>query len=303
MRALALALLCPLLVLCAAAPADGQLIRGRILVDDASSGASGAEVALLDVSGVARARATADSTGAFALSVPEPGLYVITASRIGLAPVRAAVTVGEKEVVEVELRTTARAVPLNPIEVVARRTIRRGTLDEFYDRMERMKQKGEGTFLTREDLRKRERMELALALEAAPGVLARSSGGAGHVIRMMGPGGVCTPDVYLDGLPLTGSAGSGSGAVREPPVSGIYPWGNAGGGAAGARTSSLQVMDLEGVEVYRGRFEKPDDYWPSTCGIVMLWRKRDWGEPFAWKTLFVAGGLGGLLVLLGTAIF
>ncbi len=291
-----------LMGLCAATSVRGQLVRGRVLEEGSSRGVEGAEVALIDGLGRTVMLAVSDSTGAFALSVPTSGLWRLAASQLGLTTVEAEVNVGEKELVEVELTMAPEAIPLEPIVVVARRRIQQGTLDEFYDRMERMKREGVGFFFTKEDIKRRERMDLALMLQHAPGVFASpSGGGAGHLIQMAARGGLCYPDVYLDGLPLSGSRGSASGVVEGPASSGLYPFGDGGGGAAGPRYNSISVMDLEGVEVYRGRWEQPDGYWPSDCGIILLWRKKDWGNPFSLTTLLLVGGVSvasGLLLLL-----
>ena len=52
--------------------------------------------------------------------------------------------------------------------------------------------------------------------------------------------------------------------------------------------------DIEGLEIYRGRFEPVPGYWPSDCGMIFVWRKPDWGNPFQWSTLILAGVLGAL---------
>lgn len=291
-----------LLVLAAGTSVEGQLIRGRIVTQEDDRGVDAAEITLLDRSGALLALARSDSAGAFLLSVPDPGLYTITASRIGLAVVRVEVEVGEKEVVEVELRTGAEAIPLEPIVVVGRRRIRQGTLDEFYDRMERMKQRGTGFFFTLEDLERWESTDIAMMLQNAPGLMAWPSGNAGYVIRMMGPGGLCSPDIYLDGLPVEGASAARAAPSDGPPV-GLYPFGSGGSAGARPRYAGIPVMDLEGVEVYRGRLEQPGGYWPSNCGSIFLWRKKHFGNPFSWRNVFVAGGLTGGLIMLGKLIF
>ncbi len=297
MRTLSTVLGCLLLLLWAVSPVRGQLIRGRILVEGGFGGAAGVEISLLDPDSVLLALSRSDSTGAFTLSVPGPGTYLITASRIGLTPVRAEVKVGEEEILEVELNVAEEAIPLDPIVVVGRRKIRQGTLDEFYDRMARMRQRGEGFFFKEEDIERWVRADLALMLQTAPGVVSSASGGSDHRIQMMGPRGLCTPDIYLDGLPIAGGGGTAA-ADRDPSSGGLYPFGDGGGGAARPRYSTIQTLDLEGVEVYRGRYEGPGGYWPSDCGVIFLWRKEGWGKPFALVGLLLVGGLSGLALLL-----
>lgn len=301
MNRIARCLVCLLLVVSWPEGAASQLIRGTVILSPSGRGVDGAEITLRDGADSTVARVLSDSTGAFSLSVPGPGRYALAASRIGLASVVAYVQVGDREVVEVELSTTESAIPLDPLYVVARRRIARGTLDEFYDRMARMKQRGLGQFLTREELARLERSDVSLALERVPGLMSSPTGGSAREIRMVGVRGTCIPDIYLDGLPLVGTRGGAGGSVRDPDSGGLYPFGDGGGGAGAPRYATLQVMDLEGVEVYRGAFERPGFYPASECGVVLLWRKKDWGDPFSFKTLALVGGLAvGFLVFLGS---
>jgi hypothetical protein len=300
MKALAPLALAALLLHGSSAPAPAQLIRGQVLLEGREEGVEGVDVALVDATGRARAATVSDSAGTFNLTVPEPGPWVIMASRLGLATVRAEIDVDEKELVEVELVTAEAAIPLEPLVVVARRRIARGSLDEYYDRMERMRARGEGFFFTRTDLERRDRTPLPILLQTAPGVIASPSGGAGYRLRMTGVRGMCTPDVYLDGLPMQGGEGPASAAVEEG-ASSLYPVRTASEGAAQPRYATIPILDLEGVEIYRGRSAPPEGYWPSDCGIILLWRKRDWGEPFSWGTLLLVGGLGALSLVAITA--
>ncbi|MCJ7630252.1 MAG: Plug and carboxypeptidase regulatory-like domain-containing protein [Longimicrobiales bacterium] len=259
------AAICLCLLVCAATPVMGQSIHGRILVGGDSIGVGGAELVLIDSTGTSLLRVQSDSLGMFRIPVPEAGHYEILATRLGFASVRAGVEVGEREIVEVEFRMAEEAIPLDPIVVVARREIRRGTLDEFYDRMDRNKQRGVGWFFTKEDIEKREYVSLPLFLNTAPGVMVQGSRGS---VQIVGYGPPCTPTFYIDGFETS---------YRE-----------------------LQMMDLEGIEIYRGRFENVAGYFTSDCGAIFLWRKPDWGNPFSWGRVAVVGGLLALLIALGS---
>ncbi len=244
--------------------AAGQSIHGRVLVEGDTVGVEGVDLALMDSTGISLLRVQSDGLGRFRIPVPEAGGYEVLAVRLGFASVRAGVEVGEREIVEVELRMAEEAIPLDPIVVVGRRRIRRGTLDEFYDRMDRNRQRGVGWFFTREEIERREDMRLSFFLNTAPGVFVQ---GSGESVQMRRPGRFCTPVVFVDGF--------------ETPY------------------RELQMMDLEGVEIYRGRFENVDGYFPSDCGMIFLWRRADWGNPFNWGRVVVAGGLLALLIALG----
>ncbi|MFC1574875.1 carboxypeptidase regulatory-like domain-containing protein [Gemmatimonadota bacterium] len=250
----------------------GQSIRGRVMVAGDTLGVTGADVFLTDSMGVSLSHVTAGDDGTFQLPVPEPGSFRIRAGRIGYATIRAPVEVGENEVVEVELRMAAEAIPLEPIVVTARREIRQGTLDEFYDRMARMKQKGKGQFLTPEAIEAWGSVDLPILLQTLPGIWAEPAGASGYSLRMRSMGGWCSPEFYLDGLPMQSF-------------------------------HKIPVMDLEGVELYRGPFEPVDGYWPDRCGTIFLWRKNDFGSPFTWRRAFFAVGFGATIAGLGQLIF
>ena len=148
--------------------ASGQSIHGRVLVLGDTTGVSGADLTLTDSTGLLIARVQTNTIGEFRLPAPGAGPFQIRASRIGFSAVSARVLVREMEAVEVELRMAEEAIPLEPIIVVARREIRMGTPDEFYDRMARMKQRGAGQFFTKEQLENRISMSLPLLLQTLP---------------------------------------------------------------------------------------------------------------------------------------
>jgi hypothetical protein len=266
MKPLCWVVIIALFLLGGSGPVQGQSITGRVLVAGDTTGVAGVDLLLTDSAGLAVARVQSDGSGAFRLAAPSAGSYEIVASRIGLATRRVVVEVGEREVLEVELRMAEEAIPLEPIVVVARRQIQEGTLDEFYDRMARMKQAGRGWFMTREEIEGSGAADLPFLLYRAPGVFLQPVGHSGYAIQMRRPGAFCTPAYFVDGLPAGGFT----------PVMG----------------------DLEGIEVYRGRFESVEGYWPNDCGMVFLWRRKDWGNPFSWSKLAIAGGFAALGIAL-----
>lgn len=243
-----------------AVPASAQSIHGWVVEDGDTVGIEGVDLVLLDSSGSAILRSQSDSVGEFRFAAPEEGAFRLAASRLGFASVEVDVDVGEKEMVEVEIRLATEAIPLEPLVVVGRREIRPGTLDEFYDRMGRNRERGVGWFFTREEIEAKEDMRLSLLLHSAPGVF---RAGSGESVLMRERGEWCTPVVYVDGLETN---------YRE-----------------------LQLMDMEGVEVYKGWAENVPGYFPSDCGMIFLWRRPNWGNPFSWGKAIVTGGLLAVL--------
>jgi hypothetical protein len=254
-----------------ASGAVGQSIHGRVLVLGDTTGVSDADLTLTDSTGLLLARVQTNAVGEFRLPAPGAGQFHISASRIGFSPVSAGILVRDGEAVEVELRMAEEAIPLEPIIVVARREIKQGTLDEFYDRMARMKQRGAGQFLTREQIESKTQMSLPLLLQTLPGVWLDFSGQSVRLLSTSASDGTfCSPEYILDGRPMLGG-------YRE-----------------------ILALDLEGVEVYRGYSEAVHGYFPNRCGTIFLWRKADWGNPLSWGRGFLAVGMLALGIIISS---
>jgi hypothetical protein len=142
--------------------------------------------------------------------------------------------------------------------------------------MERNRRRGVGRFITREEVESSPVATTTLLMGNVPGLFLVGSsresatGQSGYAIQMRHPqGGFCTPEYFLNGMPTSWE--------RLPPME-----------------------DIEGVEVYRGRFEMVEGYYPSECGAVYMWRWDDWGNPFSFGRFWLAVGLGtvGLLMTL-----
>ncbi len=247
--------------------ASAQAILGKIVLAGDTVGVAGATVRVLDNNGRFLLEVQSDDEGRFRVPLNFPGRFHLSASRIGLRTVEADVTIRDREMVEVEMRMAQEAIPLDPLVVTARRVIRPGTLDEYYDRMERNRQRGVGQFITRDDVESSPAANTTLLLAQVPGVFLESTGQSGWGVRMRYRGDYCSPDYYLDGLLTSWD--------RLPPME-----------------------DIEGVEIYRSRFENVEGYWPSECGIVFMWRKKDWGNPFSWKRVFMAAGFVAIALAL-----
>jgi hypothetical protein len=100
--------------------AAGQSIVGTIVEAESNAPLVTAYLVLTAPSGEIVARTMSDAEGRFTLRAPAPGRYLVRAERIGRAPVEhGPVTVGEGEVLRVELRAEPRAISLAGIQVTA----------------------------------------------------------------------------------------------------------------------------------------------------------------------------------------
>jgi hypothetical protein len=171
-------------------PVLSQSVFGRVIVEGDTTGVSGAELTLSDSIGIPLARVQSSESGHFRLPAPGAGRFVIQVSRIGFAGIEVETILRNEETVEVELRMAEEAIPLDPILVVGRREIRHGSLEQFYDRMARNKQRGKGHFLTREQIETRGSLPLGLILQTIPGVWANGSDHYPQLVNPSARGGV-----------------------------------------------------------------------------------------------------------------
>ena len=93
------------LILAAASPAAGQVLRGQVLDAATDRGVSSADVSLLDTLGVRRASVLTDSSGAFRVKVNAAGVYRVRVERLGYRATQIdSIDIGDSEEVVVVLR-------------------------------------------------------------------------------------------------------------------------------------------------------------------------------------------------------
>lgn len=261
------------LLLVSAAPAQSQVLRGRVLVDATAAPISGVRVSATDSAGAA-ATASSDSAGRFIIRLARAGSYTLTAEHVAYRAARPSTLAVERgEEIALEIRMAESAVPLDPITVVARRGPATGALQGYYDRLEWNSRLGIGRFVTREHIERFTRGRVTDYLIDIPFVQIRGISTRTVVLRQRGA--ECTPKVFADGL-------------RVP---------------AAALDDVMSVADLEGIEIYRGTTESPAEYWDTDgCGVILAWTRRGpdaAGRRLNLKRLLL---LGGAVVLIGVGI-
>jgi hypothetical protein len=191
-------------LLLAVAPAlEGQVVHGRVVDDATAAPLDFVTIDLLDGTGERRGGTVSDSAGEFSVRAPGAGSWTLRLTRIGYAAVHtAAVEVGASERVELELRMSLTAVPLEALRVVARAEYLPGRLREFRERAEESRRMGRGRVFLRSDL---ERMPTPHPSSLL--VFAQNRGG-------------CSPTIMLDGLPV-GSARELDGIVVMESLEGV----------------------------------------------------------------------------------
>lgn len=258
-------------------PASAQTIMGVVVEHGTERRIPGVALLLIDDRGETRAETLADDSGAFILSAPGPGIFVVAAEMIGLASIRSGpldLDPGEELVVEV--RMAIEAVALDPLVVTSRKQTMGHQLAGFHDRMARGRRSGFGHFISREDVDRMMPLESTDLLRTAPGVrVITGRAGRGAGLRMSGG---CIPAIYVDGMQVNRSP------MRNVSLDEIVP-----------------AMALEGIEVYRGPSAQQGSYYDSNgCGLILVWTRRGeaTGEPWSWTRFFAASGLVTAIFLL-----
>ncbi len=252
-------------------PVSAQVVQGRYLDDATGQPVASVTVDLLWSDGdtdFTIATAITDEQGRFVLRAAASGSYQLRSTRIGYQPVTTRffdLREGEQPL-EVEVRISAVAVPLEPLTIVSDRSARLGNLRlenaGYFERKEKYGPRGLGLgqFLEREEIQRHNPTRVSDALRMVRGVMVEGGGGLDQTITFRGqssdPGGRCIPPVYLDGAP-----------------------------AATGRTIDELVSpySLAAVEIYPG-LSVPPEFWRSVreitpggvsylppCGAIALW--------------------------------
>lgn len=257
-----------------AAIASAQTVRGVVL-DAATRVPIAGTVIQLQPAGESRPRrVTADSSGAFSLSMPAAGLYTLTATRLGYIQHRGdTVRIGDSETVGVEIRLDRTAIPLRPVIVTER-------VSALPNGFESRRAAGFGRFITRTDIENRRSSSASDLLRGIPGIVltpARRGRGPGSTLNMRGPAGLCQPAIWIDGLYIASFADMSIDAMLTPAV-------------------------LEAAEVYNSTSTAPSQYRTGNCGVVLFWTKRGQTEDRVrtkWWKLALGASVGvGLVFLL-----
>jgi hypothetical protein len=194
----------PATVLLVAAPGvAAQVIHGRVLDEATGEPLGVVSVELVDGAGKGRTLTETDSAGVFRLRAPVAGSWLLRLSRIGYADVQTGpVEVGPTERVELELRMSATAVPLEPLRVIGRADHVPGRLREFYDRAALSRRMGRGRVFMRSDLAGMSVPQPSMLLTHAQ------------------TRGSCRPTILLDGLQVS-SAGELDAVIYMEALEGV----------------------------------------------------------------------------------
>jgi hypothetical protein len=220
------------------------------------------QLSLRDGSAADSHAAVSDSSGAFAWSGLSAGSYQLTAKRIGFEAVDVGVRIQDGVDRLVDIRMTKAAQRLDTVSVAGKSLTpgRYGTssrMDEFY----RRKQQGRGHFFTREDIDDSDANNTATLLARVPGIHSKREDTGVIYVRFsscVGATGQLTP-----------SAGNDWGWEKVALfVDGV----GIGKGSRSSVFSTLQPVEIEAMEVYRGA-EVPLEALGDACAAVYVWTR------------------------------
>ena len=190
-----------------------------------------------------------DQSGRFRLAGLPAGTQSVEVREIGYGPRRFAVDLSPHRQASLAAVLDERATVLKAIEVTAQRG---SDIPGF----EQRRKTGMGTYITEQDIQRRQPISFTDIFRAQPGVQVTWDGSE-YVIQMTraaSTGMNCPVQWYIDGSPFLAS-GSDMDGVLDP-------------------------NQIVGIEIYKGPSETPVQYQGSdggACGTVVVWTKR--GRP------------------------
>jgi hypothetical protein len=232
------------------APAEAQVLQGRVLSTEGDLPLTQASVTLVDSLGNPLDSEVTGSSGVFRfeLEADLESVYIQAQALGYLTFFDGPIPLDGPGPVEIELRLPPVPVELDSLAVTVQGRSRALEQNGFYTR-ERL---GSGFHLDRSTIQRQvSALSLADLLRAVPGV---SVGNQGQV-TFQGARSIqgCTPNVYLDGALVVS-------AFAPDPF-----W----------ATNLIDPLDLDGLEIYRRPSEVPVQYSGSgVCGVVLIWSRR-----------------------------
>ncbi|HYC52193.1 MAG TPA: carboxypeptidase regulatory-like domain-containing protein [Gemmatimonadaceae bacterium] len=181
-----------------------------------------------------------DDQGRFRFLIPRQDSVSIDVLRLGYAPVHFRIVFpGRDDEITITLDALAQAIDTVQVR---ERDLRALTMLRGFDERRAL---GLGSYITRDFIERRNTTNVVELIRDQPGITVRRGGAilfARHDARS------CAPDIYLDGQH-----------------------------APGLNPQSINAMDLEGIELYRGQSQVPAEFIrPGRvfCGALVLWTRR-----------------------------
>ncbi|MDQ2768676.1 MAG: Plug and carboxypeptidase regulatory-like domain-containing protein [Gemmatimonadota bacterium] len=199
------------------------------------------------------ATATTDARGAFALTGLADGTRMSEARALGYEPRRVRVELSRAELARVTIVMGRRVQTLDAVKVIARQRERDQNLAGFIQRRKR----GEGRYMTKEEIEQRNVQNACDLLRRIPGVHVMEDGSGQCKANIRGattgatPVGtpaaphLCEPSIYEDNVPF--------------------------GGTLAEFAKLVPASDIVGIEVYTTSTVPPQ--FMGACGVIVIWTR------------------------------
>ena len=193
-------------------------------------------------------RAETGDDGRFELTGLPSGPVEVVVRRLGFAPAKIALELGDGEFREIRVLLAPVAMTLDSVAVTAEPA---PTVEKAFQGFEMRKSRGFGTFITREEIDKKNPRVTTDLFRSVSGVkLLRENGSPTVVSSRLGTLAYCPVRYYVDGAsyPLYGQS----------------------------IDVMVQVVDIGAIEVYPGGATVPPQFGgrESACGIIAIWTRQ-----------------------------
>jgi hypothetical protein len=211
---------------------------------------------------------TGDS-GTYRVLFPDAGMVRVSVRAVGFYPATRRFVLAGNDTVVADFALAAVPQTLDPIKVEGHAALVRGKMQGFEER----RRAGFGRFFTREFLAERETSTLSNVLRLTNNLqlIRRPDQCGGGFAVATGRSGMFRWEAWM------ACAGARLPTACYSPVflDGALFWGPGLPGVPPPDMDQLKVLDLEGIEVYRGGSEVPLQYQipGSDCGVVLLWTR------------------------------
>ncbi len=223
----------------AARDSTPAVLVGRV-IDSAGVGLAGAEITMLKSD---KLYSVSGDSGAFRLTGLPPGTVTFNVRRIGYeaATFTAVLKAGKTHRANFQLVVTAQALPTVAVSDTA-------TQSHWLDSFNHRKANGHGTFITRDQIVKRNARSSIDIIRSVPGIriVPSRNGMESRVLMGRTQNRPCAPTMYLHGLPYSGTI------------------------------TDFSADDIEALEVYVGVSEIPPEYDRNErgiCGVIVVWTR------------------------------
>lgn len=230
--------------------------------------------------GAKKVSTVADAQGRFrVVALPGTSEFVISARKLGYSPVDTTLSDPKENAIAI----TMRAIPqgLNTVVITGN-----SGYNEYLDRTgfyRRLATRVDGTFLSREQIERRNATEISAVLRDVSGVRIISQGGrAGKNNFVLGRGGLCALGLVVDGQRVE---------VRSPPLESIQPritsiMGGRPAPATHSRSGRADLATLDevvnpstvaAIEIYPSAAAVPSSlqHHADGCGLIVAWTRYD----------------------------